>query len=128
MKERIRTLIVDDDEDLRELLGLALSEEGFSVETACDGLDALERLRARRCDVLLVDLRMPRMNGLELMDALKREPSLAGIPVVVITGDTVQGQEALAAGASALLRKPFDVSDAVAAILQHGPRSRRTAA
>jgi CheY-like chemotaxis protein len=128
MKERIRTLIVDDDEDLRELLGLGLSEEGFDVDTARDGLDALEKLRVRRCDVLLVDLRMPRMNGLELMDALKREPSLAEIPVVVITGDTVQGQDALASGAAALLRKPFDVGDAVAAILEHAPRRRRRAA
>jgi chemosensory pili system protein ChpA (sensor histidine kinase/response regulator) len=83
-------LVVDDDPSVRELLHDALEEAGHRVEVAADGAQALDRLRdgAAPC-VVLSDVRMPRMDGFELSRAAGRDPQLAAIPVVVMTGDRI---------------------------------------
>ncbi|MEO7267102.1 MAG: response regulator [Candidatus Limnocylindria bacterium] len=83
-------LVVDDDGSVRSLFVDALTGVGHAVDTAVDGADALERLQAGNAPcVVLTDLRMPRMDGWELSRAVARDPQLASIPVVVVTGDKV---------------------------------------
>lgn len=83
-------LVVDDEPTVRDLFVDALQEAGHRVELAADGVQALTRLRdgAAPC-VVLTDLRMPRMDGFELSRAAGRDPQLASIPIVVMTGDRV---------------------------------------
>jgi len=83
-------LVVDDDESVRSLYVDALSEVGHAVAVASDGADALDQLRAGSVPcVVLTDVRMPRMDGWELSRAVSRDPELASIPVVVVTGDKI---------------------------------------
>jgi CheY-like chemotaxis protein len=80
-------LVVDDDADMRETLGMVLARAGYAVTTAADGAEALQRLREaspRPC-VVLLDLMMPRMNGFEVREAMQAS-GLAGVPVVALTG------------------------------------------
>jgi CheY-like chemotaxis protein len=80
-------LVVDDDADIRETIGMLLARHGFPVSTACDGADALAQLRAgANPGLILLDLMMPRMNGEEFRRSQLQEPALAAIPVVVLSG------------------------------------------
>lgn len=102
---RDSVLIVEDDEDLRDSVASSLRDAGFEVEMASHGLEALERLRigAHPC-VILLDLMMPEMNGWELMATLQADPTLRGIPILVMTAS---GLTPSSARAAAVLRKPF---------------------
>jgi CheY-like chemotaxis protein len=105
-----RVLVVDDDRDIRELLVELLASEGYEVASAPDGRRALAEARARRPDVILLDLMMPVMSGWEFREAQLRDPALADIPVVVVTAfeESLDGTE--------LLRKPFLVEDVLDAV------------
>jgi CheY-like chemotaxis protein len=117
MTSRARVLVVEDDEDIRAAIEMALDVNGFTVSSAGDGFDALDRLRAHpKPAVILLDLRMPRMNGLEFLRTVRLDPALPRIPVVVVTGDSPSAREALAAGADGILIKPFDTSSLVNSI------------
>ncbi|HET8720463.1 MAG TPA: response regulator [Nitrospira sp.] len=105
-----RVLVAEDDEAVRALISTILSEAGYNVYEACDGLDAVGSLKKRRYDVLLTDYQMPKMDGLELLDlAQAMWPEL---PVIVASSDVLLTQTAhgLLAPAYAILEKPFDRS------------------
>ena len=90
MARQHSVLVVDDDDSVRSLYVDALTEAGHVVAVAADGIAALDRLRDGTVPcVVLTDVRMPRMDGWELSRALARDPELASIPVVVITGDKI---------------------------------------
>jgi two-component system response regulator MprA len=90
MAKRHSVLVVDDDDNVRSLYVEALQEAGHMVAVAIDGVDALDRLQGGSVPcVILTDLRMPRMDGWELSRAVARDPELATIPVVVVTGDKI---------------------------------------
>lgn len=78
-------LVVDDEPNVREYLAQILRDAGFNVETAADGLEALERIRAHRPDFISLDLVMPNKSGHKLLYELRRDRELARIPVVVVT-------------------------------------------
>jgi PleD family two-component response regulator len=78
-------LVVDDDADFRTTLADALSDEGYRIIQATNGQEALGRLETERPTLLLVDLLMPTMSGLELLQKVRKTPTLRGIPVVVVT-------------------------------------------
>ncbi len=104
-----RILVVDDEESIRDLLRLVLTGEGYSVITANDGKEAIEYLEAQRFDLVITDLVMPRVNGVEVLRAAKRiDPNY---PVMVITGypsvETVTKLVRL--GAGDYLTKPFNI-------------------
>ena len=106
---RARILVVDDEESIRDLLRLVLTGEGYSVVTANDGEEAIEHLEAQRFDLVITDLVMPTVNGVEVLRAAKRiDPNY---PVIVITGypsvETVT--ELVRLGAGDYLTKPFNV-------------------
>ncbi|MEX1162290.1 MAG: response regulator [Nitriliruptor sp.] len=105
-----RVLIVDDDEDIRAYLEVTLTLNGFEVIEAVDGVDGLERARRSEPDLVLLDVMMPRMDGLEALRHLREDARTAHLPVVLLTArgqaaDTVEG---LDAGADSYLTKPFD--------------------
>jgi DNA-binding NtrC family response regulator len=103
-----RILIADDDPSAREGLRRLLATWGYEVETASNGRAALDKTSVVHPEAVITDLRMPIMDGLQLLGALRHaEPSL---PVIVITGhsDTLSVQRAAEQGAYAYLRKPVD--------------------
>ena len=108
-------LIVEDDEKTREMLSAFLSTEGFNAVTAEDGLEALHLLRTVRhgapdvpC-LILLDLKMPRLGGGEFRRAQLSDPTVASVPVAVLSGATDAEQRAQALGAVATLMKPIDL-------------------
>lgn len=108
MNDGLAVLIVDDDEDIRDIGALALESNGYRVATAKDGLDAMETLKRNGIGVILLDLMMPRMDGEQFLRAL-RAGANARIPVIIMTGDTTALEVARELSADALVQKPVDV-------------------
>ena len=81
-------LVVEDERDYAELLAAILEDGGFAVDYAVDGLDALERVKAKKPDVITLDVQMPRKSGIQFYRELKSNPIFKEIPVVVVTGIT----------------------------------------
>ncbi|HSN92342.1 MAG TPA: response regulator [Anaeromyxobacteraceae bacterium] len=111
-------LVVDDDTDIREAVAEVLSEEGYQVLGAGDGEEALTKCRAYHPSVVLLDLMMPGMNGWEFRAEQKRDPELAGIPVVVLTAL----EPRVAIDAEGFIRKPFEVDELLAQVRRHAGR------
>jgi DNA-binding response OmpR family regulator len=108
-------LVVDDDPDILELVGLRLGRAGYAVATAGDGLEALESVARRVPDLAIVDVSMPRMDGHELVRELRARPETARLPILVLTAavqDRVSS-ESEAAGADAHMGKPFSPRELV---------------
>ena len=104
-------LVAEDDDLIRNIFVEIIKGESFNVIQAADGQKALNLIADNRVDMVITDIKMPLMNGLDLLAAIKREhPKL---PVIVITGfnSEYSEQDALAAGADAYLTKPFKVAD-----------------
>jgi two-component system, cell cycle response regulator DivK len=114
-------LIVDDAPVNLKLTDILLREEGYHVRTANDGEEALRLLRGFRPDLMLVDIRMPGMDGLELTRRLKRNPLTRDIVVVALTACAMKEDEqnALAAGCSGFITKPIDTHTLGTRVRQH---------
>lgn len=84
-KDKKRLLIVEDDQDLRELYVEVLKDEGFEVAEAADGQVGLEKAKVGNYDLLLLDIMLPKVDGLQILKAVKEAPDLAKIPVVMLT-------------------------------------------
>ncbi len=102
-------MIVDDSLTVRKITGRLLSREGFHVLTAKDGVDAIEQLQETVPDVMLVDIEMPRMDGFDLTRAVRGDPRLRHIPIIMITSRTAERHRAYAKeiGVNVYLGKPF---------------------
>lgn len=110
-------LICDDEPPLRELVRAILGD-GFEYVEASDGEAALEHAREAKPDLVILDVMLPRRNGLEVLTEMRRTPELADTPVVVVTAWTHAESSALAAGANRVLGKPFDPDDLVAIVTE----------
>jgi CheY-like chemotaxis protein len=106
MNGKKTVLIVDDDPDLRQLLTTLLASEDIEVEDAENGEEALEAIHKHRPDLILLDMRMPIMNGWELCEVLDREGDRP--PVIVLTAAANPAQRAAEVHAEGWLGKPFD--------------------
>ena len=104
-----RILVADDEPAIREVLTEFFEDEGFSVATAPDGPPALRLLREAAYHVLLLDIRMPGMDGLTVLRELQRLPHPPGVLMVTAVRDEAAGREALALGAADYITKPFDL-------------------
>ena len=106
-------LIVDDERPYVDLLGELLEKYGLEAQTAYDAGDALFRLRATKPDLILMDLKMPQMDGLSLIDRLRSDRKWRKIPIVVVSARTAKEDQeaALGAGANRFLTKPFSSAD-----------------
>jgi len=108
--ERRAVLVVDDDPDILEIVSVVLGLYDVPAVTASDGIEALAAMRGSgELGLVLLDLMMPRMNGVDVLAAMKRDPRLATMPVVVISGNYHTEQAVLAMGADEYLLKPIDV-------------------
>ncbi len=103
-------LIADDEPSIRETAGYILESEGYTVLLAANGEEALSLIRSRRPAAVLLDIEMPRKNGLQVCREVKGDPSLRSTHVILLTarGQKKDEVEGLAAGADAYLTKPFD--------------------
>jgi CheY-like chemotaxis protein len=108
-------LVVDDDPDILDAICDILQAEGYRVERARHGLEALERVTARRPDLILLDLMMPVMDGVAFAQALRDRKMYEGLPIVVISADG-NPQRAAAVGAQVYLAKPFDIDALLGAV------------
>jgi CheY-like chemotaxis protein len=110
---RAGILVVDDDDDIRDSLSWLLEEEGYRVSAAANGRDALALLaRIPLPDVALVDLRMPVMDGIELIERLRADPAYVGLRIIAFSAASTVDPPA---GVS-LLRKPIAVVDLLSAL------------
>ncbi|MEK5445082.1 response regulator transcription factor [Fredinandcohnia sp. FSL W7-1320] len=112
-----KILVVDDDSHIRELICVILSKEGFSIEEATDGKDALSLLEAERIDLIILDIMMPNMDGWSFCKEIRRYYSDT-LPILMLTakGETAQKVKGFNLGADDYLVKPFDVAELVARV------------
>jgi DNA-binding response OmpR family regulator len=120
---KARVLIVEDEPHIVLSLEILLQRAGYETATATDGEEGLELVRRLRPDVILLDIMMPKRNGYEVCQAVKADPALRSIPVIMLTakGQEVEIHKGLALGASAYIAKPFgnaEVLEAVRAALE----------
>lgn len=105
-----RILVVEDDLDIRSILSQLLVFEGYDVEDASDGAEALAMLRRDPLPALiLLDLMMPIMDGWQLRAELQRDPALSSVPVVIVSADVRAEQEASRLRVAGLLKKPLQI-------------------
>lgn len=104
----MKIMVVDDCQTTRKILGLYLKAKGFDVVSAENGLDAIEKLASHEVNLIMSDLNMPFMDGIELVKTLKADPTTSHIPILMVTteADPEEKQKAMEAGASAYLVKP----------------------
>ena len=103
-------LTVDDSASIRLTTRIALTNAGYTVTEAVDGLDGIAKLKSGQFDLIITDLNMPNMDGLTMIRQLRQMPDHTGIPVIFLTteSDGEIKQQAKAAGATGWLTKPFD--------------------
>jgi CheY-like chemotaxis protein len=108
-------LICDDEPSIRELIRISLDGPYDFVE-ADDGVESLELARRVRPDVVILDMMMPRMTGLEVLSAIRQEEELKAIPVVVLTAQPNTREQAIDAGADVVMVKPFEPQQIAVAV------------
>jgi CheY-like chemotaxis protein len=116
-----RVLLIEDDADIRRVFRLALEREGFTVTEANDGLEALDIVRTQEFDALVLDLSMPRVDGVAMLDRFKTMPSGKKVPIIVVTAldDPALVQRTLEAGATAFLHKPILPAKVASTVRRH---------
>jgi len=117
----VEILLVEDNQTILEAFSILLTESGYPVITAASGKDALELAAEHSPGLVLLDLGLPDMNGLEVVRALKSAKSTAGIPVIAITGHALDTdrEACLAAGCVGYVTKPVDTRKLLALIPSH---------
>jgi two-component system response regulator MtrA len=110
-----RILLIEDDPSIREVTAIGLRNAGFTVETADDGRAGLDRFESADVDLVLLDVMLPRMDGLDVARAIRRTSM---VPIVMLTAraDTIDVVVGLEAGADDYVRKPFEVPELVARV------------
>jgi CheY-like chemotaxis protein len=122
-------MIIEDEEDAAELFAEMMRVSGFRVIKTSRSEPALEIMSASQPDVIVLDIMMPGVSGLDILQQMRRDPSLAGIPVVVVSARSMPAdiKISMEAGASSYLTKPvgyFDLKNAVERLLGSAPSAR----
>lgn len=107
MKHNVKILVVDDESMMRTLLEKILSRDGYSVTTANTGREALTLLTQSTVNLVICDVKMPDMNGFEVLKAIKQEFPAVGVIMMTAYGDTFTVKDALLLGADEYVTKPF---------------------
>jgi two-component system alkaline phosphatase synthesis response regulator PhoP/two-component system response regulator VicR len=126
-----RILVTDDEPNIVRLIQVNLERQGFQVETANNGAQALAKIRANRPDLLVSDVMMPEMDGFELLSNIRRDPLLENLPVIMLTAKAQDRDvlEGYTRGADMYLTKPFNPIELVTfakRLLQSGTDDGRT--
>uniref|UniRef100_A0A7C5Z7N3 Response regulator n=1 Tax=Caldicellulosiruptor owensensis TaxID=55205 RepID=A0A7C5Z7N3_9FIRM len=101
-----KILVVDDSPVVKKIVTTTLAKKGFEVKEALDGVAALEVLLSEKIDLVITDLNMPKMDGLQLTREIRRNPTYKRIPIIMLTTNPSEEQKALEAGANLYLKKP----------------------
>lgn len=104
-----KILIADDNENIREALAYLLEDEGFTLSLAKDGVDALQKVKEIRPDILLLDIMMPEINGYDVCRAIKNDPELSKTYIIMLTakGQAAEQERGKDVGANEYIVKPF---------------------
>ena len=115
---RNKILVVDDDAELVELVSFNLKQAGYSVTAAANGMDAIKKARSSPPDLIVLDVMMPELDGFAVCEILRRDPSTASIPIMMLTALSSElGRMAgLGSGASDFITKPFSPRQLIARI------------
>jgi DNA-binding response OmpR family regulator len=114
-----KILVVEDDQDIRQLLHLQLTAADYETAFATDAATALAVARRERPDLILLDIGLPAGSGFDVMERLRALPEFEMVPVLVITArDPSEGEKAVELGARAFFQKPFESADLIAEIRQ----------
>lgn len=118
MADRPKILVVDDEADLLELISYNLSKDGFGVATATDGTEALSAIRKNRFDLIVLDLMLPGIQGMELCRIIRGDPKTEAVPIIMLTakGEEVDRVLGLEMGADDYVTKPFSPRELIARI------------
>ncbi len=116
MASKISVLYVDDEDSLRMLVKNQLSSEGYTVEVADDGDTAIEILKQKKFDVILLDVRMPRVGGIEVLKHVKENNVSSRVIMLTAVDDLTVAIESVKQGAADYLTKPYDLDTLVSAI------------
>jgi len=110
-----KIVVAEDDKDIRELIALSLTYSGYEVVTAADGQQAIELTVQERPDLIMLDVRMPRLNGYKVLERIKEMPALAETPVVFLSakGQESEIQSGLDLGAVQYILKPFSPDELI---------------
>ncbi|MBR1403327.1 MAG: response regulator transcription factor [Treponema sp.] len=110
-----KILIVEDDKELSHITELELSHEGFSVITAADGREGFEKIQSEKPDLVLLDVMLPRLSGLEILRKVRNELE-SDLPVILVTarGETIDKVDGLNSGADDYISKPFKIEELLA--------------
>ncbi|MEM9445133.1 MAG: response regulator [Verrucomicrobiota bacterium] len=110
-----RIMTVDDASAMRQMISFTLKSAGYEVIEASDGKDALRQLQGRAVDLVITDINMPNMNGIELTRQLRRQPLSQKTPILILTTEAEPGKkmEGKSAGATGWIVKPFNQSQLV---------------
>jgi CheY-like chemotaxis protein len=113
-------LVADDDPDIVTLVSAVLRRAGFEVVEASDGVEALELVRTKRPQLTVLDISMPKLDGLEVLRFIRAEPESAGLPVVLLSARAQEAdvRDGYAQGASKYVRKPFSPRELVDVVLE----------
>jgi two-component system, OmpR family, alkaline phosphatase synthesis response regulator PhoP len=113
-----KILIVDDEQDIVELLSYNLEKEGFSTVKAYDGETALKLVKTQKPKLIILDLMLPKVNGLDVCREIRHDPATANIPIIMLTAkaDEVDKIIGLEIGADDYMTKPFSVKELVARV------------
>jgi len=113
-----KVLIVDDEPNISISVEFLMRREGFEVLVAHDGEEGLERIRADRPDLVVLDVMMPKLDGFEVCKAVRADPALAGVRILMLTakGRAAEIAKGFALGADAYIPKPFSTRDLVAKV------------
>jgi DNA-binding response OmpR family regulator len=111
-------LVADDDPDIVALVSAVLRRAGFDVVEASDGAEALELLRTRRPQLAVLDISMPKLDGMEVLQFMRAEPESSAVPVVLLSARAQEAdvRDGYAQGASKYVRKPFSPRELVAVV------------
>ena len=122
-RKRPLILLADDEADISIVARTRLEVSGFEVESAEDGEEALARFRTRRPDLVLLDLRMPKMDGYQVCRVLKSDPGTSSVPVIIFSASSSQSRETerkcMELGADDYIRKPYSAEELVAKVRLH---------
>jgi two-component system alkaline phosphatase synthesis response regulator PhoP len=118
MTDKKKILAVDDEPDVLMIVRMGLMSEGYEVDTATNGFDALAKAKENCPDLVVLDMMMPEMTGFEVLKHLRNHESTRNVPVIMLTGvaDRARIQQALDAGINFYIVKPFNLHDLLAKV------------
>jgi DNA-binding response OmpR family regulator len=123
MRKKARILVVDDEQYILDMLKCTLADESYNVDIAVDGNSALTLLAERKPDLVLLDIRMPDLNGYEALELIRQQ---SDVPVIMLTGvlEPISVKQSMELGADDYVRKPFGILELLARIQAKLRRAR----